>query len=856
LCPAGWATGPDDGYFFQNLPRHLVAAASQPELLELLTDPAWLEAKLAVAGPSLLAADCDLVPGLGSLREAIELSAGVLLRDPGQLANQLRGRLDIQLEPTLRSLLTKLAPSGEVWLRPVRATLASVGQPLIRTLEGHHHVVLDVAMSPEEGHVASASMDGTAAVWDLRTGDSVRLESTEGGWWSHAAWTRDGKHVITGGTAGLTAWDPIEGTLQRYLHASLRAVVLAADGRGVVAGDGDGNVVLWDHLTGHLIWTTGAHRAAVSALTMTSGGLVISGAEDGTVTLLRSTGTYVGRLGVSLPSATYNEFPTPDGSVVVIRKGGRWEVSDAATHKHLGTLPGHTRQVTAIVVTGGNRAATSSFDGTVRVWDIVSGEELHVFQHSDSIHDLALVPPDRVISAAADGTLQIWSITTGQPERTLSGHTADVLRVVVSFDGTTAVSASSDHTLRIWDLVDGDERLVLRNHTDSVRAVAVSMSGRYAVSASNDATVRCWRIDRKVAAGSEAPTGRVNAVAITPDGRLAISGSGTQSYPVQPDPTVRLWDAVTGDQLATLGSHTELVTTVAITIDGRRAVTGSEDGGIKVWDLLGRRLLHDTDGHTKRIEDIQISSDGRRAFSAGWDNIVRIWNLDDGSLIGELRGHAECVTRVRPLPGDRELVSTSRDGTIRLWDVTSERLVTTWQSSGSAMYALALEPTGSTVISGNAEGTIEVWEKRSQRPIRVIAAHSSPVTDIVVSDDGSQFVSASGFGDATVRVWSLDGTPRALMQGHSAYVVRVVTLPSGRVVSSSLDGTVRVWAMDSGRQLAMFRAESAVYGLAAHANGTVVVGEEAGRVHVLKVEPGRATVRQRQSRRNRAHRGR
>ena len=101
-------------------------------------------------------------------------------------------------------------------------------------------------------------------------------------------------------------------------------------------------------------------------------------------------------------------------------------------------------------------------------------------------------------------------------------------------------------------------------------------------------TTRCrfgtWRVAKRLRT-LEGHTGWVNAVAITPDGRRAVSASRDQ--------TLRLWDLESGQTLRTLEGHTESVSAVAVTPDGRRAVSGSYDETLRLWDLeSGPNIAH------------------------------------------------------------------------------------------------------------------------------------------------------------------------------------------------------------------------------------------------------------------------
>ena len=106
---------------------------------------------------------------------------------------------------------------------------------------------------------------------------------------------------------------------------------------------------------------------------------------------------------------------------------------------------------------------------------------------------------------------------------------------------------------------------------------------------------------------------------MTPDGLRAVSGSG--------DKTLKVWDLVTGQVLATLEGHTEDVETLAVTPDGLRAVSGSEDKTLKVWDLVTGQVLATLEGHTDSVNTVAVTPDGLRAVSGSEDKTLKVWDL-------------------------------------------------------------------------------------------------------------------------------------------------------------------------------------------------------------------------------------
>jgi WD40 repeat protein len=314
--PHGWATGPDDGYFFQRLPYHL-AAAADPGLRRLLTDARWLQAKLAATDVPALVADCALVDDLGPLREALELSAHVLARDPSQLSSQLQGRLGREL---VAGLYVEEPAAGGRRLRPLSASLAGVGQPLVRVLAGHSHIVLALALSPDGTRLASGSMDHTAIVWDLKTGIQLHTLDNRGSTVTSVAWTAGGQLIVTAGDDGVArVWDGGSGQLRFELyqhHRSSGAIALSPDGK-LVTGDNQGHVTLWNLSDGRQLWRVPVHQRAVSALAF--GRHILSGDEDGTAAVLSvNDGSTLRTLGLLPFDSTFHKLDGPGERRVVM----------------------------------------------------------------------------------------------------------------------------------------------------------------------------------------------------------------------------------------------------------------------------------------------------------------------------------------------------------------------------------------------------------------------------------------------------------------------------------------------------------------------------------------------------------
>jgi WD40 repeat protein len=94
-----------------------------------------------------------------------------------------------------------------------------------------------------------------------------------------------------------------------------------------------------------------------------------------------------------------------------------------------------------------------------------------------------------------------------------------------------------------------------------------------------------------------------------------------------------VWDLDSGELLRTLEGHAKSVEAVAVSPDGRRAVSASRDNTLRVWDLDSGELLRTLEGHAESVQAVAVSPDGRRAVSASRDNTLRVWDLDSGETL-------------------------------------------------------------------------------------------------------------------------------------------------------------------------------------------------------------------------------
>jgi WD40 repeat protein len=246
--------------------------------------------------------------------------------------------------------------------------------------------------------------------------------------------------------------------------------------------------------------------------------------------------------------------------------------------------------------------------------------------------------------------------------------------------------------------------VVLKGHAHEVWSVAVTPDGKTAVSGSLDKTLKVWDIKTgQCRATFEGHTNTVSCVAVTPDGKTVVSGSW--------DNTMKMWDIKTGQCRATFEGPTGWGHGVAVTPDGKTIVSGSyDDNTLKAWDIKTGQCRATFEGHTYKINDVAVTPDGKTAVSGSLDLTLKVWDIETGYCRATLEGHTNAVLSVAVTPDGKTVVSSSADGTLMVWDIETGQCRATLEGHTGAVLGVAVTPDGKTVISGSEDNTLRVWD--------------------------------------------------------------------------------------------------------------------------------------------------
>lgn len=414
---------------------------------------------------------------------------------------------------------------------------------------------------------------------------------------------------------------------------------------------------------------------------------------------------------------------------------------------------------------------------------------------------------DRLVVVELSGLVGVWDVADpAKPELTAS-IPSGAIEASFAPDGRGLVTVGTDGHVRSWGLDGRLNWVSATGHTGPARAVAVGTDT--IASGGEDGTIRLWRTADGSALGEPIPAheGPVVSLAISPQGHLASVGA---------DNVLRLWKrsgAQAPDARATyeafvlfqapqrrllstfmselrLDVHCGFDHSVAFSPSGDLIAAAVFDGVVRIYALDGSERGVAKDAHRGRnVRGIAFAPRGDLVASAGWDSTLRFWNLDATRHGQPVEAHLETVFTVSFSAAGDHVATTGLDDRVRLWTTAGLALGELPAARQDRISAVALAPQAPVMAVGDSTGTVRLWNLDGSVRGKPMVEHKGAVQSLAFSPRGDQLASGS---DRMLRLWSLDGTPRATFPPQGDQVLTLAFSPSGDLLLSGSD-QLRGW---------------------------------------------------------------
>ncbi|MEZ4619080.1 MAG: proprotein convertase P-domain-containing protein [Caldilineaceae bacterium] len=361
-----------------------------------------------------------------NLQGAIISSQAFATTDNLGVSESYQSNFSIEDAPQLSNEVTnEVAPPTATTAPPAPAqeALTEIGQ-LLATRQGAEGALTSVIWSPDAQYFAAGSVDGTIGLWQLDAAEPVYRLGDQGAAITHMVWSSSPQYFASGSADGLIyLWDLETGEPLLTFEGDgspITSMLWPADSSSLLYGTADGNVgiVIPENQQSPIL--VEGHAGVVTSLALSLDNTYLAvGTESGVVLLYDDLGT-----GNALP------FEGHTGAITNLS----WS-SDGDTLKLL----------------------SMAADGTVRQWDVATGEGTVIFDQLGGNSEIAIAPDRRYLALIADdGRVLLWDLANDTPHP-LAGQEGSATQVAWSPDGTLLVVGFADGRLQVWQLAAAEE---------------------------------------------------------------------------------------------------------------------------------------------------------------------------------------------------------------------------------------------------------------------------------------------------------------------------------------------------------------------------------------------------------------
>ncbi len=369
------------------------------------------------------------------------------------------------------------------------------------------------------------------------------------------------------------------------------------------------------------------------------------------------------------------------------------------------------------------RLISAAEDGTVRVWDVASGQPAApLWGHPREIKSLALSPDEKTLVTGDEGKgLRFWDLeeivqrpekyhTLGAERQVFFPHVESTTPIVaLSADGATLVTIEPSREIKLWDLPDARLRKAIRDDS-AAGPVLFSPDGQYLAYCSyetkskdgelkelcNVALLDLKSFEKKPLIQGMDGCGGLAFLANSAD---LIVGEGTQIAVWKSGKKARSWD--TG----------EAVRSLALFADGSRIASGDAKGSIKIWDFASQKLLHTLSDHKNPVTILRVTPDGQRLLSLAQglgESKIRVWNLQRGEKVGEVET-MDGDPNMMLLPDNKTLVYNSHSDLV-LWDLDQSKALRKLHGHVGEIGPIRISQDGKRMVTADDSGAVRLWD--------------------------------------------------------------------------------------------------------------------------------------------------
>lgn len=548
------------------------------------------------------------------------------------------------------------------------------------------------------------------------------------------------------------------------------------------------------------------------------------------------------------------------------------KIWDANSGMEIKSLLGHDHTVNGFSVFE-NTVATSSADGTVGLWDMVSGQLIWQSpRFREYVTSVDFSPDGKLLAVGSYAdSVTIFNTSDYRIEKKIKANSDRGVGYGVSVNFTPDgkyLSVGEDnraakiYSAKDWSLeyefkqergscggcgtltaTQGDELLKLSNSTPitkyslangakiyegsrqlrDIKSIDFQPSGEHYLASNEDSVflyknstnevVSQWSFDSEINDASFHPTEEWIITAV--DKVVIVTDfEGNE---------VRRYDGILNGSSTgldyDLGSYWEhyiakwVKYKSARMLDENGVFIGKTGTKARKWDVKSASIAMEYLGHEKGILCFERLGEGQIATGAG-DGKIIIWDERTGKMIKKINAHREPIFDLELSHNGKLLASTAWDGVISLWNTTTWERYNYIYNEGASTYALAFTENDAYLVVGMLDKTLRLWEVETKRFVKEFIGHTDNVTSIKV--EGNEIITSSW--DGKIIIWDLFSGLIKQRFDSGRPVFEVETLQN-EIVSVGANRKVTFWNRTTGE------ISNTLVGHQAEINGVEISGD-------------------------------
>jgi WD40 repeat protein len=412
---------------------------------------------------------------------------------------------------------------------------------------------------------------------------------------------------------------------------------------------------------------------------------------------------------------------------------------------------GHVGEIASMAVSpDGAKFATAEIDGTIKFWNVRTGDLVrNVRVEGEGMGSRLVFSSDgrfvATLSGQYTGVVLDWQ--SGKLVRSINMG-RQVSGVCFARDCPLMALGCPDQSIEIWNWQTGQKIRSITTHVGWVNVVSLSNDGSLLACAAGqegagNSLAEIWNTQTGGLVRSIHTNGDVYSTAFSPDGKTIALGLGKYSGG---NVDAELWDLTRGERKQQLRGRGFEVTSLAFSKDGSTITTADAAGIVRVWDTVHGVLLK-TMGKREFSVPTTVSADGRFAAVATHSGDATVYEALTGKPVLEIHGVSHVMNRVVScnngqtlITGGRRVGPGSSVGELLFWDMQTGICTASFQGGGNvhSWDTLAASPDGRYVAASDDKKAV-VWDVPARRLLATFAppeTEKKRITAVAISPNG------------------------------------------------------------------------------------------------------------------------